>query len=296
MLAHNRHILCCILLSHLLFTACQNPEEPQNNQNSADESPDFNGSDSDMPKDLSDETKDIEQSDEEKDTQQSDITKDIEQDEDFDEFCHHDCFGSAVCENGQVTVYEHTPIACGDWTGSCPSAIEYQCKQGCAIKQIHDPWIDPKKLCVEEQPNKVGDPCESDEQCKPPDTTYSEQREPIVSYLFCDTQQGTCQEGEPPVIEGYLEECQIENTGRPFGAFGAIEGPNCPGDICLIYGDRTNNCIAQACTQTCTKDQDCPQGSTCTTGPWHGERSKQPTGYCKPGPPNLIGVGFSCSP
>ena len=99
----------------------------------------------------------------------------------------------------------------------------------------------------------------------------------IVSYLQCDEASYTCQEGTPPEIEDYLQPCGLtldDMEGSP--GFGVTKAEQCGQDLCMFQYNAEQSCLSQGCTAPCTKDQDCPRGSTCELG-----SDDQPS-YCKP--------------
>lgn len=200
--------------------------------------------------------------------------------------CHFDCFGFTECEDGVVTVWEHTPVPCEYWEGECPHYVERECEEGCATRVVEDPWVEPSFLCWETAPKQAGDPCETAEDCLPQIATV-EGLEIRNVYLTCDTELGECVDAEPPVVEDWLEPCDL-SRGDLHVHSGYVTTDVCSGGVC-IYAV-TDACVLQGCSTRCTGDHECPMGSLCVQDSPYGSDA----GVCKPGPERAHGVGLEC--
>ena len=180
--------------------------------------------------------------------------------------CHVDCFGYIECHDGKVTQGEHNPKPCGS---SCASAIVYTCKKGCRRdgKRSED-WLRPETTCEEEREKKEGDPCETEDDCLPIQVIHDKENNIVTNnYLQCDTAQGICVSAPAPVIEDYLQDCQLRNMSEvfPIGWSGHTKSGACRHQYCLLSSDPKTGCISQGCTKLCKSAHECPQGSLCDT-------------------------------
>lgn len=203
---------------------------------------------------------------------------------DADPYCHYDCFGYHECSDGVVTSWDHTPVPCEYWEGECPHSVTYECERGCRtdVDSI-GPFEDPRDMCEEFRPKQAGDPCTEEAHCEPQVATIDYQTDTVVNvYLTCDLELGVCVERDPPVVEDYLAQCGLEPPIDGEGySYGVMNVDTCSGGLCLyVEGD---TCVRQGCTIACDSDDDCPMGSVC-----------QSLAYCKPGPPNMVGIDLTC--
>ena len=183
--------------------------------------------------------------------------------------CHFDCLGWSICKDGVVTQYQHTPISCWNWQGSCPVEDVITCQKGCAEEGgTLDAAGGGYTLCLEHHPKEAGDPCQTAVDCLP--TPAIELGWPLGVenvYLQCDKGAGLCVEAPPPVVTDWMQQCQLptKDWTAPAGAYGAVSRPTdvCSQGWCLIYPDLEVPCIRQGCTKPCDFDWDCPPASTC---------------------------------
>lgn len=204
---------------------------------------------------------------------------------DADPYCHYDCFGYSACADGIVTTWEHEPVPCEYWEGECPHGVSYECERGCRtdVGEL-GPFDDPRELCEEHRPKRVGDPCVDESGCRPEVATWDAEGNVANVYLSCDVALGECVTRDPPVVPDWLAPCGLELDGQPGYAYGVAETELCGGGVCLYVERET--CVAQGCTIECAGDGECPPGAVCEPD-W---------GVCKPGPPNRIGVDLVCPP
>jgi len=199
--------------------------------------------------------------------------------------CHWDCFGFSQCgDGGVVTTWEHAPIPCDEWQGSCPSRVSYQCERGCRVDgERVGPFDSPSDACEEHRPKRAGDPCVDETWCEPTPASYvGTTCDSVVNvYLRCDLDGGVCVNRDPPVVPDWLAPCGLGYDADPSSySYGRIAAPACSGGWC-VYAE-TPECVLQGCTIVCTVDSDCPMGATCR---W---------GVCKPGLPGFTDCGLSC--
>jgi hypothetical protein len=202
-----------------------------------------------------------------------------------DPYCHYDCFGWAECVNGLATRYMHTPVKCEHWTGKCPIAEVYPCERGCRIDmtQSFEPAMSARQMCEEFRPKQVGDPCTDESYCEPQVATWDSEGKVTNTYLQCDIDAGTCIAKEPPQVADWLAECGLAGDGEPGFAFGVVVTDACSGGLCMFVESAA--CVLQGCTISCDSDDDCPPGAVCEA---------EVHSYCKPGPPNQMGVDLNC--
>jgi hypothetical protein len=52
--------------------------------------------------------------------------------DEYEEYCHYDCFGGDyTCSEGVVYYWVSSPVPCDYWTGECPHHEVYTCENGC---------------------------------------------------------------------------------------------------------------------------------------------------------------------
>jgi len=203
---------------------------------------------------------------------------------DADPSCHWDCFGLHECHDGVVTTMRHGPVPCEHWQGVCPRRESFRCERGCRTDVTYlYPGAEAREMCEEHRPKQVGDPCRDDSECRPEVATWDAQGNVTNVYLRCDVAAGTCVAREPPVVADWLAPCGLVPDDSPGFAYGVTASAACSGGLCAFL--ETETCVKQGCTIPCSTDGQCPVGAVCEEGT-----------YCKPGPPNLIGVGLSCPP
>ena len=166
---------------------------------------------------------------------------------DPDAYCHFDCFGSTTCADGVVTVVEHAPVECQEWTGACPSST-LTCSDGCELDGASWFGTDAAPFACALPAKQVGDACP----CLPTRAVDVGDGTVTQTYLACV--DGLCAEAAPPVVEGWLEPCR------------SGDAPCLDGGACAV---RTTYCLG---------DWECPEGATCDLVP--GED----TPVCRPGP------------
>lgn len=169
----------------------------------------------------------------------------------FDPHCHWDCFLGVTCIDGVVYQQIHAPVPCAAWTGMCPQRVLGRCTEGCSDRVPGSPHLDWQLWCEETEAHRVGDPCETDEDCQVP--------EPVGGgrlYLACDAASSMCVSIDPPVEpEG---RCTASFDGIDTGAYGALEDPSCGSGWCQFSGH-----TCHACVLPCADDWDCPPSQRC---------------------------------
>ena len=217
--------------------------------------------------------------------------------------CHYDCFGGLTCHEGGVYQNAFSPRPCchhGDFAGdpkvcapgntpaySCPSGKcggpvdrRYEsCLRWSAGASARIPDHLLRLACGEGKSHVAGDPCKTDEDCRPAAETQPGQ-------LTCDRATSRCVAEMGPVAPSwYGKTCGI-GPAEVVGSFNItlVRGKTC--DLCLASWPDRAQCLRQACTMPCQFDEDCPAGSVCmcTLGP-SGQGVQQ---FCAP-----VGSGFS---
>ena len=215
--------------------------------------------------------------------------------------CHYDCFGGTSCRNGVVTTIVYAPVPCGSFTGSCPVAATYTCKEGCSIEPTDirgfgNPFqnasaADLAVLCKETPSKTAGDPCGSaPTSCLP---NRAQERADAgaegglhTDYLAC--QAGSCQPTDLlPSPANYYSPCTGSTTGD-----GYIASDNC--SFCLSFQDPGSACTRTGCTQLCWSDHQCPQGSYCDPTLKDLAHPATTGALCRPGPRNGMPQGLTC--
>lgn len=215
--------------------------------------------------------------------------------------CHWDCMGTGYrCMDGDVFSLARGAMKCchpgdppftkhGEW---CEGPTVHQCQTGCRqqpqderyaacldyLASIH--WLAPdtkgliRLLCHEGEPKHVLDPCASDEDCRPVETS-------VPGALRCDTATHRCIEYPRPAEPvDYGSHCGLALSGSGWvGSDFAKPGDTCK--LCHVALDSASNCLAQACTMECLLDEDCPAGSVCVCG--DGTQIQSPQHYCVKG-------------
>lgn len=208
--------------------------------------------------------------------------------------CHVDCFGTASCSAGVVTLTLHAPVPCEYWRGSCPVESSYTCQRGCAPPTSTPPGYfevqqDPSLLCQEGAPKHAGDACASEDDCRPTQATPNADGSVTSTYLTCDLGQQRCVAAPAPVVADWLSACgPAVQSYAGTGDRGAVPDETCRGGACVFADDQLAGCLRQGCSAPCTGDQECPPGAVCDFKTFDG------TGVCKPGARNSIGYGLSC--
>jgi len=130
---------------------------------------------------------------------------------------------------------------------------------------------------------RVGDRCDSADDCLPTPAVPTSETSVVNTYLACDSDAGTCVETAAPVVPDFLGPCAIDAGAVPDGARGFLESTKCSGGLCIVTA--TSECVAEGCTVRCEGDHECPQGSICKPLTYDEERDVGPKrGACKPGP------------
>jgi hypothetical protein len=210
-----------------------------------------------------------------------------------DPYCHWDCFGGTQCIDGRAWVNGTAPRACchrGDpWPGPGPrcGASSHPCAGGSCVvpdrryasclQRIGTPtapctgFDDCEHLrlyCPEGTAKSPGAPCDSDAECRPAANG--------ASRLRCDLAlvPPTCvEEPRPAAPSDYGASCGLTAESVSWiNVETVVSLGSCP--LCQVM--RTETCLRQACTQSCTFDEDCPSGSVCLCGGW----GSPVIGYC----------------
>src|SRR6266496_1211823 len=183
----------------------------------------------------------------------------------FSPGCHYDCFGRTTCADGVVTSWANVPVPCSQWTGSCPHSIVGMCQKGCGASnsRIGASMTCPLVVCKENAPKVLGDPCETNDDCRPsPALTGGATPENV--YLRCDITAGTCVSATAPVLADWLAPCTPHVLASFMGVttgLQAVVDSRCSSGLCLAAGETT--CVRQGCTMACRSDDECPMSSLC---------------------------------
>jgi len=198
--------------------------------------------------------------------------------------CHWDCFGGIGCEEGEVWLYGNAPRDCchyrDPWPGPGPvcgfvmlaDCAPEACDPDAAgdprytscLEFIDDPVLEnwehiPPTLCAGGWGRRAGDPCATDDDCRPA-------AEDAAPRLRCDVASSTCvADVRPAAPAGFGASCGLtpadleesHHDGREILAAGAT----C--DVCYAAWNEPGNCWRQACTIPCRFDEDCPDGTVC---------------------------------
>lgn len=249
------HLFLLASLVALVGTGCPAESEPQGS----------NGSDTDDAE-TTDATDTADATDSEDDPPD---TRDDEE-ETTDPNCHYDCFTHYTCEDGVVYFQQGGPIPC-DIGGSelCDRGYEVgECEDGCRSDTFFPDPSGPDGwpiMCEENRPRAVGEPCASDDDCSPAETSADDSTDgPVEKELECDTDAGTCIDPNNP---DYLSYCdadpdQLDGASGYLLPDGQISIPNCAdGSYCYVTENADQSC--QFCTIECESDATCPAGSSC---------------------------------
>lgn len=171
------------------------------------------------------------------------------------------------------------------------------CAKGCAADGAKAGVSScPADLCRENSPKNEGDPCQTEDDCRPTEATTSNTMVTNVT-LTCDGTRQACVATASPTVADWMKPCsqdviaRIAGEAETGGRAGVTEDPGCAEGWCA-FAATPNSCVTNACTRLCTGDQDCPSGSTCEPAfPYACPIGQMQ--YCLPGGP--AHVGFSCS-
>lgn len=191
----------------------------------------------------------------------------------FDPFCHYDCFRGFWCADGEVWEQIHAPVPCNAWTGMCPRRMLGTCEEGCSDRVPYTSgWLPEPAwttFCEEGEVKRVGDPCESDADCQPP-----EGAEPERNYLACDLATHACAAIDAPVAPSAgctasFESLFESDRGSPYGV---VSDTSCASGLCRFSVRSTAaDCDRHVCALPCTDDWDCPRTYRCESfGDWTG--------------------------
>jgi len=207
--------------------------------------------------------------------------------------CHWDCFGGSECVDGVAWVNAFAPRDCcttsDPWPGLGPvcSLSAHGCeghtcgapdprydaclaRLGTAAEPCPGADCELVRLyCPEGAAQSAGAPCSADADCRPASEG--------VARLRCDTAAThTCVVDARPVApEGFGASCGLALADVPWlqgEAVVASAGAGCA--LCQVA--RGDGCLRQACTTSCTFDEDCPAGTVCLCGAF----GSPVTGYC----------------
>lgn len=172
------------------------------------------------------------------------------------------------------------------------------CAKGCGIAQMYAGLdVCPADLCRENVPKKPGDPCQTDDDCRP---TQADSSTTMVTntHLACDTAAKACAAAAGPTVADWLKPCSADVVAQtaPAGTRAFDRGapdPGCAEGWCAAARVEGAACVANSCTRACTSDDQCPAESTCILFV-NGTNAcdTPPMGWCKPGGP--FGIGFTC--
>jgi hypothetical protein len=196
-----------------------------------------------------------------------------------------------TCSAGIVSLTS----SCDGSRSSTPIAT---CAEGCGTARMFDTLgVCPTDLCHENVPKKAGDPCQTDDDCRP---TEAQSSTTMVTntYLACDTAAKACVATPGPTVADWMKPCSADVLAQigPAGTRAFDRGapdPGCAKGWCAAARVEGAACVANSCTRACMSDDQCPAGSTCILFV-NGTNAcdMPPMGWCKPGGP--FGVGFTC--
>jgi hypothetical protein len=200
----------------------------------------------------------------------------------FDPFCHYDCFRGSWCADGVVWEQIHAPVPCREWTGMCPRRMLGTCEQGCSARIPSTPGWRPTPewtlYCVEGEAKRVGDPCETDADCQPPEGNDLDR-----NYLACDLTTRACAAIDAPVAPTTACTADLSGLFDPLrgSAYGVVEDASCATGLCRFSArPAASECDRHVCALPCSTDWDCPPMSRCESFPdWTGRMlSEGPVG------------------
>jgi hypothetical protein len=159
----------------------------------------------------------------------------------FQPGCHIDCFGGSYCSNGAVVRVFGVAVECG--SGGCPARGPfYTCRVGCTTRSMPENPSCPNALCTENAPKLVGDPCATDDDCRP---TVARLVGGVMRnlYLACDRSTGTCVARAEPSC---AERCRSDDE--------CPDGATCVGASCDPFGaTRPGTCSIEGAAVTCPR-------------------------------------------
>jgi hypothetical protein len=203
-----------------------------------------------------------------------------------DASCFYECGQEQICRDGVVTDIHTQYVPCEIANGECIVSDTYTCERGCRtdIPDIrHDPNEPIEHMCEEFRPKQVGEPCQTEEDCRPEVATVTE--EGIVNvYLTCDTAAGACIAREAPVVPDWLAPCGLTPQGSPDFGYRFVETDACSGGVCIAR--ENESCVEQGCSIYCASDGECPAGSYCESD----------AGVCYTGYPGHTDLDLTCEP
>lgn len=192
---------------------------------------------------------------------------------------HIDCFGRSTCADGVVTQWANMPVSCS--AGGCPHGVVGSCRKGCGAAVINGPPSCVLSICRENMPKAAGDPCETDDDCRPvPARTTASTVQNV--YLRCDLGMGLCVPGTAPVVADWLAPCTpgiVSSLRGMTTGLMQLTDAACSSGVCMAAGE--GSCVRQGCTKGCRSDDECPQGSRCSFSscdPFETEPTR--IGYC----------------
>ena len=182
-----------------------------------------------------------------------------------------------------VTSWANAPIPCSQWTGSCPHSVIATCRKGCSAARsgIGAPTTCPISICKENAPKAEGDPCQTDNDCRPvPAVISDDSAERVSSMRPCDWR---VRDRKAPVVADWLALCThsiVDSLRGSTTGLMPLTDPGCSGGVCMAAGEGA--CVRQGCTKPCRSDDECPAGSQCSFASCDAFES-EPTrvGYCK---------------
>jgi hypothetical protein len=152
-----------------------------------------------------------------------------------------------------------------------------RCEQGCGYELVDERYaycIDPltfdsadgysdfeenlsllRLFCGENGARRAGDPCVTEEDCRPVAADDA-------SRLACEESAGTCAPAPRPEAPPELgASCGLVPTDLWVPGEGVTSTGAC--DTCHFQLDEGADCVRQACTVHCLYDEDCPSGFSC---------------------------------
>jgi hypothetical protein len=193
-------------------------------------------------------------------------------------YCVQDCGGYSRCMDGVVYTYPLASRPCGV---ACPAGnLAATCQKGCATAMYLFGGC-AGELCKENAPKHAGDPCETDDDCRPSKATVNGTQISNV-YLACDLATGLCVTRAPTALADWKAPCSASVVaplrGMPNqGSVQLYSDPGCSAGLCMAASDGT--CVRQSCTKRCRSDDECPSGSQCA-GVACDPFSTVSAGYC----------------
>lgn len=267
-----------ILFATSLVVSCQSPEETEPERTAVEAGADGNAADSAT---AGDSRAGGEGSP--ADARDGDATSD-EGSSGCDYGCHWDCSAGfqcwsdghvwqiglgayPCCRIGEPWPFEGPTCGAGDvltCTAGCGTSMwQVDSRYAYCLQSMRldvSPLAMVRLLCAEGAPHVSGDPCLTDDDCRPAAAS-------VTGGLSCDVRSGTCTDvSRPAAPPEFGASCGLMPSDVPTDPDDrVVAGKTC--SYCHVV--RGTDCVEQACTMPCEYDEDCPDGAVClceTTG------------------------------